>query len=205
MRRGRGAGRWRRASCRAAAIALAATLAGCGSAAPVSTAVAGPPGAPATVSSSLFLPKSAPVKVIIPALEVKARLIELGLRPDRTMEVPPGAATAGWYSGSPTPGELGPAVITAHVSWRGTPGVFADLKTLDTGDQVGVRRADGGLALFEVLRVEQYAKSRFPTEEVYGDIQYAGLRLITCAGEVDPETGEYPDNVVVYAGLVGSL
>ncbi|HVH20941.1 MAG TPA: class F sortase [Pseudonocardia sp.] len=204
MRGGRGVGRWRRTSFGAASIALAVALGGCGSA-PVSMAVAGPPGTPATVSSSLFLPRSEPVRVIIPTLQVKARLIELGLRPDRTMEVPTSAAAAGWYSGSPTPGELGPAVITAHVSWQGTPGVFADLKTLDNGDQIGVRRADGSLALFEVLRVEQYAKSRFPTEEVYGDIQYAGLRLITCGGDVEPETGEYPDNVVVYAGLVGTL
>jgi hypothetical protein len=83
--------------------------------------------------------------------------------------------------------------------------VFADLGNLDAGDQIGVRRADGGLALFEVLRVERYEKSRFPTDEVYGDIQYAGLRLITCAGDADPETGQYPDNVVVYAGLVGSM
>ncbi len=59
--------------------------------------------------------------------------------------------------------------------------------------------------LFEVLRVEQYAKDRFPTDEVYGDIQAAGLRLITCGGDADPETGDYPDNVVVYAGLVGSI
>ena len=188
----------------AAGVTLAAVLTGCGSATPVPAAAAGPAAA-ASVSSSLFLPRSEPMQVLIPALKVKAKLIELGLRPDRTMEVPTSATTAGWYSGAPTPGELGPAVITAHVNWQGTPGVFADLDSLDDGDQIGVRRADGSMALFEVLRVEQYRKDRFPTDEVYGDIEYAGLRLITCGGDADPETGEYPDNVVVYAGLVSSV
>ena len=157
------------------------------------------------MSSSLFLPASTPVRVLIPALEVNTRLIELGLRPDGTMEVPTSPDLAGWYDGAPTPGELGPAVITAHVRWNGRTGVFADLRKLDPGDQIGVRRADGTLALFEVLHVEEYAKDRFPTDDVYGDIQHAGLRLITCAGDVDPETGEYADNLVVYAGLVGSV
>ena len=64
--------------------------------------------------------------------------------------------------------------------------MFAHLTKLDPGDQIGVRRADGSTVLFEVLRVEQYAKDRFPTDEVYGDIQAAGLRLITCGGDADP-------------------
>lgn len=192
--------------CRLAAVALlVVTLAGCGSAASAPRSPAGHPPAPAAVSSSLFLPRSEPTRVIIPTLDVNVRTIELGLRPDGTMEVPANGALAGWYSGAPTPGELGPAVITAHVRWKGERGAFAALTKLDPGDQIGVRRADGSAVLFEVLRVEQYAKDRFPTDEVYGDIQAAGLRLITCGGDADPETGDYPDNVVVYAGLVGSI
>jgi len=192
--------------CRLAAVALlVVTLAGCGSAASAPRSPDGRPPVPAAVPSSLFLSRSEPTRVIIPTLDVNVRTIELGLRPDGTMEVPANGALAGWYSGAPTPGELGPAVITAHVRWEGERGAFVDLQKLDPGDQVGVRRADGSTVLFEVLRVEQYAKDRFPTDEVYGDIQAAGLRLITCGGDADPETGDYPDNVVVYAGLVGSI
>ncbi len=195
----------RRRGVAAAAALLVVTLAGCGSAASASRSPDGRPPAPAAVSSSLFLSRSEPTRVIIPTLDVSVRTIELGLRPDGTMEVPANGALAGWYSGAPTPGELGPAVITAHVRWEGERGAFVDLQKLDPGDQIGVRRADGSTVLFEVLRVEQYAKDRFPTDEVYGDIQAAGLRLITCGGDADPETGDYPDNVVVYAGLVGSI
>ena len=50
----------------------------------------------------------------------------------------------------------------------------------------------------------QAAAHAFPTERVYGDIDHAGLRLITCGGEFDRAARSYRENVVVYAGLVGS-
>ncbi len=50
---------------------------------------------------------------------------------------------------------------------------------------------------------DTYAKSDFPTDAVYGDIDHAGLRLITCGGFFDEDTGDYEDNVVVFAELVG--
>ena len=50
----------------------------------------------------------------------------------------------------------------------------------------------------------QAAAHAFPTERVYGDIDHAGLRLITCGGEFDRAVRSYRDNVVVYASLVGS-
>ena len=69
---------------------------------------------------------------------------------------------------------------------------------------MAVDRADGSTARFVVLAVERYPKDAFPTERVYGDIDHAGLRLITCGGSFDRAAHGYRDNVVVYAGLVGS-
>ena len=69
--------------------------------------------------------------------------------------------------------------------------------------RAGASGADGTTARFEVLEVEQYPKDAFPTERVYGDIDHAGLRLITCGGSFDRAARSYRDNVVVYAGLVG--
>jgi hypothetical protein len=149
------------------------------------------------------LPPSEPVRVTIPALAVTARVMELGLADDGSMEVPPGAFPAGWFDQSPTPGELGPAVLAGHVDWGGEPGVFAGLPTLAAGDRVLVDRADGSTATFVVDRVGEYAKDEFPAGSVYGDIDRAGLRLITCGGDFDEEEASYRDNVVVYASLVG--
>lgn len=128
--------------------------------------------------------------------------MDLGLQADGTLEVPPGAFPAGWYTGAPTPGELGPAIIAGHVDWGGQPGVFFDLRELSTGDEIATTRQDGSTARFRVTHVQQFAKEAFPTEAVYGDLDHAGLRLITCAGAFDRQMRSYDDNLVVFAELV---
>jgi hypothetical protein len=162
----------------------------------VPTEPAGPP-------EPIVLARSEPTGVAVPALGLDTRLTPLGLRADGSMEVPPDAPTVGWFTGAPTPGERGPAVIAAHVDWAGRAGAFADLDTLRPGDEIRVRRGDGATVPFVVDRVGQYPKDRFPTEEVYGDIAHAGLRLITCGGAFDSDARSYEDNVVVFASLRG--
>lgn len=156
-----------------------------------------PSGEPAPV-----MERSTPARLRIPALGVDSDLMELGLLQDGTMQVPPAGFPAGWYTGAPTPGELGPAVIAGHVDWAGEPGVFSDLLDLSPGDEVTVEREDGTAGVFRVARVEQFPKDQFPTDVVYGDIDHAGLRLITCGGSFDRRAGHYRDNVVVFADLV---
>jgi hypothetical protein len=163
-----------------------------------------PPAAPVQVLSTPALAAAPPVRIRIPAIGVDSALIALGLAADATLQVPVDGSVAGWFTGSPTPGEHGPAVIAAHVDWNHAPGVFFHLRDLEPGAEVAVDRADGTTARFEVLEVEQYPKDAFPTERVYGDIDHAGLRLITCGGSFDRAARSYRDNVVVYAGLVGS-
>jgi sortase (surface protein transpeptidase) len=120
------------------------------------------------------------------------------------MDVPADAPTVGWYRESPTPGERGPAVLAAHVDRNYQKGAFYDLHKLEPGDEVLVDRADGSMVSFEVSRIEQYPRDNFPTQEVYGDVDGAELRLITCGGDVDRAAHSYRDNVVVYAGMVRS-
>jgi hypothetical protein len=138
----------------------------------------------------------------IPAIGVDSSLMELGLASDGSLEVPPAAVPAGWFTGSPTPGELGPAIVVGHVRWNSTPGVFARLTDLAVDDAVDIARQDGSTAEFRVTRIEHFAKTAFPSEAVYGNIPHAGLRLITCGG-LDPETNSYEENVVVFAVLAG--
>jgi hypothetical protein len=151
-------------------------------------------------TKGLVLPKSHPVAVSIPRIGVQSRLVDLGLK-DGAMETPNDPADAGWFTRGPTPGALGPAVIAGHVTWNGVHGVFYRLDTLRRGDQVTVTRNDGKTAVFTVTRVARFSKSRFPTQAVYGQIDHAGLRLITCGGTYDAAGHTYLDNVVVFARL----
>ena len=147
----------------------------------------------------LALPESPPVAVSIPRIGVRSRLVDLGLEKNGAMETPP-PAVAGWFTQGPTPGSLGPAVIAGHVTWNG-PAVFYRLGTLRPGDRVSVTRRDGRTAVFTVSRVARFPQSRFPSREVYGAIDHAGLRLITCGGTYDSANHRYLDNVVVFAKL----
>ena len=146
----------------------------------------------------LVLPESEPVSVSIPRIGVRSKLVPLGLK--RGVMETPRPADVGWYSRGPSPGALGPAVIAGHVTWNG-PAVFYRLGTMRRGDQVSVTRKDGKTAVFTVTRVTQFSKSRFPTRAVYGPIDHAGLRLITCGGTYDKARSRYLDNLVVFAKL----
>lgn len=152
------------------------------------------------------LPRSKPTRLRIPAIGVSSALQPLGLAVDGTVQVPPLSADsyAGWYRHSPTPGQIGPALILGHIdSARYGPGVFFRLGDLRQRDKVFISRADGSIAVFAVERVVEYSKARFPTLEVYGNTDHAALRLITCGGAFDSSARSYEDNIVAYASLVG--
>jgi sortase (surface protein transpeptidase) len=150
--------------------------------------------------TGLVLPESHPVAISIPKIGVRSLLDDLGLDTKGAMEVPENPARAGWFSGGPAPGALGPAVIAGHVTWNGRA-VFHRLSTMRPGDQVTVTRKDGKIAVFTVTRVARFSKSQFPSRAVYGPIDHAGLRLITCGGTYDAARHKYLDNVVVFARL----
>ena len=69
-------------------------------------------------------------------------------------------------------------------------------------DEITVTRADGTQARFRVTSNEEFPKDEFPTDAVYGNIDHAGLRLITCGGEFDRQARSYTDNIIVFADLV---
>ncbi|MFJ8914504.1 class F sortase [Amycolatopsis sp. NPDC102389] len=182
-------------------VVLAAALTACavpppgeGASPPTVTAVAPSP----TVTS----PAMRPARLEIPAIGVRTGgVVGLGLAGDGTLQVPHDAITAGWFTGGPAPGEIGPAVLAGHVDYKKVPGVFVRLKDLKAGDEALVHREDGSTAVFTVYAVERHPKASFPTDKVYGDTAGPELRLITCGGDFDSSTGNYLDNVVAFAKL----
>lgn len=146
------------------------------------------------------LARSAPVRLDVPSVAIHTDLVTLGLNSDDTLEVPSEPMLAGWYTGSPTAGERGPAIIAGHVDSQSGPAVFYRLGQVELGARIEVTRKDGSLAAFEVTAVRAFAQSDFPTGTVYGDTDRPTLRLITC-GNWNDESGEYDGNVVVFAEL----
>ncbi|NUR79305.1 MAG: class F sortase [Dermatophilaceae bacterium] len=153
-----------------------------------------------------LLGASAPTALEIPSIGVRSRtFVALSIQRDGTISVPGTAQEIGLYDGGPTPGQVGPAVIAAHVDTpSGVPGIFYRLGAVKAGDVVKISRRDGSHLTFTVDKVAAYEKSRFPTDLVYrSDFRRAEIRLVTCGGPTDSRN-EYRDNVIVFGHLTSA-
>lgn len=129
---------------------------------------------------------------------VEAPVIDVGVEENGDMEIP-GAESVGWYRFNPTPGEAGSAVLAAHISYNGTPGVFRYLADVKIGERVVVAFDDGAKAEFEIVELAQYDKQELPDDRVFAKDGDPVLTLITCGGDFNRSLRSYEDNVVAYA------
>jgi len=149
------------------------------------------------------LKPSAPTRISIPALGVRAGVVQVGRADDGSIATPveDPAGTAGWYGLGPSPGEDGTAVIVGHVDTDSKPAVFGKLAQLETGKLVEVKRKDRRVATFTVESVERFPKMSFPADRVFAATDSPRLVLVTCGGAwVGGDVG-YADNVIVFAHL----
>jgi sortase (surface protein transpeptidase) len=145
---------------------------------------------------------SIPVRISIPAIGVNARVIPLGLNRDRTIQVPRNLNDTGWFRPGPEPGEQGAAVIVGHLASRSRPGVFYRLRHLPVGGVIRVHLKGGDTVRFMARSMVRVPKNRFPTKRVYAHTKMPTLRLVTCAGRLNPSTGHHDDNYIVFASII---
>jgi hypothetical protein len=161
------------------------------------------PAAKPQAPAQQFLPKSVPTHITVASVGIDADIVPVGQDANGSIEMPPLFDwVTGWYNLSPTPGEKGPAIIVGHVDNYKGISVFWHLRDVQPGAIVNVSRTDGSTVKFKVDSLQQFDKSAFPTQEVYGNIDHAGLRLITCGGAFDSSTKDYTQNTVVFASMV---
>lgn len=187
----------------AAALLLVLAVAGCAVPNPYpATTAATPTTAVDAVASTRHLPTT----IDIPRLGLHTTLVDTGLNPDKTLQVPPldQPQQVAWYRGSSAPGDGNgiPAVVLAHVNAYGHPGAFAHLDQLVVGDLVTIGRDGAPPVTFRVRATELDPKTAFPTARVYGTTPDAQLRLITCGGVLNRAAHSYESNRVVYADLL---
>jgi sortase (surface protein transpeptidase) len=146
-------------------------------------------------------PAAKPTRVRIPAIGVDREIVDAGVDQAGALIPPESAAVVGWFTAGPAPGDVGPALLAAHVDSRTGPGAFVKLVELRPGDKVTVERADQSTVDFVVVSTAQVAKTAFPTELVYAPLPVPMLRLITCGGTFDRAAHSYRENVIVEAAL----
>lgn len=89
-------------------------------------------------------------------------------------------------------------MIAGHVDSKEGPAVFYDLDELEPADRVIVHRSDASRIAFVVRGMEQHGKDSFPTQRVYRSSGAPRLRLVTCSGDFNEDTGHYEDNTIVF-------
>lgn len=129
-------------------------------------------------------------------------IVPVGVEGDGQLELP-AVDQVGWYRFGARPGEAGTVVLAAHVAYSGTPGVFARIGELAAGDRVLLESEAGTFSEWEVTSQALYAKSELPVDELFRTAGSSELILVTCGGAIDPEHGNYGENVVVRAKPVG--
>ncbi|MEV5516532.1 class F sortase [Streptomyces flaveolus] len=144
-----------------------------------------------------------PDRVAIPAIQVDAPIMPVGLDADGWVAAPPpeDPDLAGWFTGAVSPGEKGTAVVVGHVDNTQGPAVFYGLGALKKGNRIEVSRQDGKTAVFEIYGIEVFEKDDFPGDRVYASKGTPELRVITCGGGFTKQNG-YDGNVVAFARLV---
>ncbi|MFD8275185.1 class F sortase [Streptomyces flaveolus] len=149
------------------------------------------------------LAHAVPDRVAIPAIQVDAPIMPVGLDADGWIAAPPpeDPNLAGWFTGAVSPGEKGTAVVVGHVDNTRGPAVFYGLGALKKGNRIEVSRQDGKTAVFEIYGIEVFEKDDFPGDRVYASKGTPELRVITCGGGFTKQNG-YDGNVVAFARLV---
>jgi LPXTG-site transpeptidase (sortase) family protein len=148
-------------------------------------------------------PRPRPIGLQMQSIDVAQFPVRpVGLELDGQMEIPD-ETEIGWYSHGATAGQPGATVLAAHVSWNRTNGPFAQLGSVEPGEQIEVALDDGTVRRYEVTERAVYGKLELPRERIWRNTGDETLVLITCGGDYNPDIRRFRENIVVYAVPVG--
>lgn len=176
-----------------APLAFAQTL-------PAAPAVPNTSDAPSAGAAAAVDPSNrTPAQLIIPSIGLRDAIVPVGLTPGGAMAVPSGkTSNVGWYRGGPVPGEIGTAVLDAHIF-----AAFSKLHDVQVGDDIYVVTGGGQRLHFVVATARTYALNGLDPNVLFGSDGTARLNLITCAGKLTPDRSTYDRRLIVSAKLVG--
>jgi sortase (surface protein transpeptidase) len=138
-----------------------------------------------------------PVRLSIPSVKLSSAIVKVGTNVKGEMDVPSGKTkNVGWYAAGTMPGDIGSAVIGAHVF-----AAFANLHLVKPGTDIYVMSRDGKQLHFVVDAVKTYKLEDMSANDLFNRNDGRHLHLITCAGSVTPDGSTYSHRLVVYATL----
>lgn len=152
----------------------------------------------------IYLP---PSKISIKERNITAKVIEVGVAKDGSLDTPKSWSEAGWYEKGAKPGEKGNVIINAHFDDNyGRPAAFYQLKNATVGDTVLLEDSLGRLYAYQIVDsflVDINDPDRLKVLEESKD--KAEMTLITCGGVWLPGVSTYDKRLVVKAELIETL
>ncbi|MFF8829657.1 class F sortase [Streptomyces sp. NPDC015131] len=115
------------------------------------------------------------------------------------LAVPPSPARLGWWAlGAPPGAPRGTVLLAGHLdSAAEGPGPFEALHDVPLGARAEVTAADGRRHTYRIVARRTHAKKALP-RDLFTARGAARLALVTCAGDFDPATRAYAENLVLY-------
>lgn len=142
-----------------------------------------------------------PRTITIPSLNVKSRILQMGVKPNGQLRAPDNINDAGWYTGSVKPDQQGSLLIDGHVSGPNKPGIFKNIKKLSTNDIIEIDNGAKKVFRYKVEKVETMPKESVDMQKLlvpYNGVD-KGLSLITCSGQFNNSEQTFKDRTIVFA------
>lgn len=141
-----------------------------------------------------------PVRLVIPALNIDARIEEVGITTLGMMGIPEQVTNVGWFKFGYRPGEVGSAVIAGHFNDSfGEGAVFENLYKLKKGDILYVEDDNGVFTVFTVQKSAVYDAGF--ADEIFNRNDGTYLNLITCDGVWDGIKKSFSKRLVVFSDM----
>jgi len=155
------------------------------------------------------VPKDEPRYISIPKIDVApARVFSVGLDETNQLLAPSNISDTVWYNKSAKPGSgYGAILMDAHNGGITRNGVFANIKSLQVGDEITLERGDGEKFIYSVvenqsMHLEEVNKTGMKMMLHSANPDKEGLNLITSDGNWVPKYKQFDKRIMLRAVLV---
>ncbi|GAA4919316.1 class F sortase [Streptomyces coeruleoprunus] len=142
---------------------------------------------------------SPPVTLTVPGHVAALPIDPVAAARDGSLAVPPSPSRLGWWALGAHPGAPhGTVLLAGHIdSAEEGAGPFEALHAVPLGARAQVSAADGTRHTYRIVARRTYRKDALP-KDLFTARGTPRLVLVTCAGDFDPDTRVYAENLILY-------
>jgi len=148
------------------------------------------------------VPADHPRYLYIPSINVRARVMSVGVTSKGNIDTPKNLNDTAWYDGSAKPNRDGQVFIDGHTSFSNNlAAAFNALPKLQKGARITIETGDGKKVNYTVVATETVTSDNVNMNKALNtpDGAKKGLTLMTCTGKFNYRTQNSSQRFIVYA------